>query len=59
MIKQIKQVSRKDNLTSRVVNSSQKKWINAQVFWSEDQAYKAKIKLHGDWNDHISCHIVP
>ena len=53
-LKQIKQVSKKDNLNSKVVNSSQKKWIKSKVFWNKSLAHNAKIKLHGDWNDHIS-----
>ena len=53
-LKQIKQVSKKDNLNTRVVNSSQKKWIKTQIRWSKNEHHKAKIKLHGDWNDHIS-----
>ena len=53
-LKQIKQVSKKDNLNSRVVNSSQKKWIKSQINWSKNKNHRAKIKLHGDWNDHIS-----
>ena len=38
------------------MNSFMKKWINAELILHEGKNRKinVKIKLHGDWNDHIS-----
>lgn len=53
-LKQIKQTSQKDNLNSRVINSTNKKWVNSEIKINQDNVTKIKIKIHGDWNDHIS-----
>ena len=53
-LKQIKITSQKDSLNSRVIDSSKKKWVKSKLMIDDDINIKSKIKIHGDWNDHIS-----
>ena len=53
-LKQIKLTGKKDNLNSKVINSTKKKWVNSEINTNQNDTYKIKIKIHGDWNDHIS-----
>jgi len=55
-LKQIEKVGKKENLNSNLVNSHEKKWIKANINSNEIniKKTKAKIILHGDFNDHIS-----
>jgi hypothetical protein len=53
-LKQIKKVGEKKNLLTSLTNSNEKKWVNAELHWNEKDSIKIKLKLHGDFNDHIS-----
>ena len=53
-LKQIKLTGQKENLNSRVINSTKKKWVNSEIRINQNDLLKIKIKIHGDWNDHIS-----
>ena len=55
-MKVIKKVGKKENLNSNLVNPYEKKWIKVNINSNEinNKKTKAKIILHGDFNDHIS-----
>jgi len=53
-LKQIKLTSQKENLNSKVINSTKKRWVSSEIILDNNSTNKVKVKIHGDWNDHIS-----
>ena len=53
-LKQIKKVGGKKNLLTTLINYTEKKWINGKLTWNKNDSIDIKLKLHGDFNDHIS-----
>jgi len=53
-LKQIRNVSKRDNLNARKINSTKKKWVKASLTSSKTKKnYKIRFILHGDFNEHI------
>ena len=55
-LKQIKDVGERQNLNSNLINFQKKEWIDVTIKSEvkNKKPLKAEIKLHGDFNDHIS-----
>ena len=53
-LKQIRNVSKKENLSSDQTNFTEKKWIKGSIESTNNEDIKVKLILHGDLNDHIS-----
>ena len=53
-LKQIKKVGERKNLLTSLTNYTKKQWIKGELIWDENNSIDVKIKLHGDFNDHIS-----
>ena len=53
-LKQIRNVSKKENLSSAQTNFGEKKWIKGSIESTNNEDIKVKLILHGDFNDHIS-----
>lgn len=53
-LKQIRNVSKKDNLSSAQTNFGEKKWIKGFIESTNNEDIKVKLILHGDFNDHIA-----
>lgn len=53
-LKQIRNVGRKDNLSKAQTNFARKEWIKGSIVSKNKEDIKVKLKLHGDFSDHIS-----
>ena len=53
-LKQIRNVGRKDNLSTAQTNFAIKEWIKGSIVSKNKEEIKVKLKLHGDFSDHIS-----
>ena len=53
-LKQIRNVGRKDNLSTVQTNFAIKEWIKGSIISKNKKEIKVKLKLHGDFSDHIS-----
>ena len=53
-LKQIRNVGRKDNLSKAQTNFARKEWIKGSIVAKNKEETKVKLKIHGDFSDHIS-----